>query len=232
LVLETQGAWAHIRGAWDGYEGWCQAAQLSPISKREYFSEKRTLLTGHNGRLLLQEQETWLPAGAEINFLNKMDWPGAAAQVKGKKKKIAQLTFHPEQLAAAALLYLHAPYQWGGRTVAGIDCSGVMQNAFKLCGMPIPRDAWQQALTGREIHFLTEARCGDLAFFDNEEGRIVHVGMLLDNGHILHATETTGRAVIDRIDGGGIVSLSLKKRTHTLRIIRRIEPGKKNEPLF
>lgn len=222
-VLETEGAWTRLRSAWDGYEGWCQTAQLSPISKKDFLSPKRSLLTGHNGRLLVHKEESWLPAGAEVSLLKKMSWPGAAARIKGKKEKIGHLPSHAENLVAAARLYLHAPYLWGGRTIAGIDCSGLVQNAYKLCGIPIARDAWQQALQGEEIHFLSETRPGDLAFFDNEEGRIVHVGMLLDQQTILHATETAGRAVIDRIDGGGIISLQLKKRTHQLRIIRRIE---------
>lgn len=222
-VLETDGAWAYVRNAWDRYEGWCQTAQLSSVSKRDFLSPKRTLLTNHAGRLLLEADEVWLPAGAEVNFLKKMSWPGVGGRIKGKREKIEELPFTPEHLTAAAALYLHAPYLWGGRTVAGIDCSGLVQNAYKLCGVPIPRDAWQQALEGTEIHFLSEARPGDLAFFDNEDGRIVHVGMLLDHQTILHATETTGRAVTDRIDNGGIISLQLKKRTHHLRIIRRIE---------
>lgn len=222
-VLEAQGNWTRIRAAWDGYEGWCPTAQLSPISKRDFNSASRCLLTNHQGRLLVDGQEVWLPAGAETQLLKKLTWPGHAGRIKGKKEQLPEIVFSPEKLVAAAHLYLHVPYLWGGRTLAGIDCSGLVQNAYKLCGVPIPRDAWQQALTGDEIHFLSEARPGDLAFFDNEEGRIVHVGMMLDQQNILHATETTGRTVIDRIDGGGIISIQLRKRTHRLRIIRRIE---------
>ncbi len=84
------------------------------------------------------------------------------------------------------------------------------------------RDASQQAVMGDEVHFLAQSQAGDVAFFDNAEGRIIHVGILLDKDHIIHATDTTGRVVIDRIDNAGLISLSHKRRTHNLRMIRRI----------
>lgn len=91
-----------------------------------------------------------------------------------------------------------------------------------MAGVPIVRDASQQALTGHTIDFLPEARAADLAFFDNAEGRITHVGILLDFQTIIHATDTSGRVVIDKIDNGGIISISLKRRTHNLRLVKRI----------
>lgn len=91
-----------------------------------------------------------------------------------------------------------------------------------MCGMAIPRDASQQAKEGTGVDFLQHAQCGDLAFFDNSEGKIVHVGILLDNHTIIHATETSGRVVIDRIDQEGIISVKLKKRTHHLRFVKRM----------
>jgi cell wall-associated NlpC family hydrolase len=94
--------------------------------------------------------------------------------------------------------------------------------AFKLCGIPVMRDAAEQVTMGEEVHFLPEAQKGDIAFFDNAEGRIIHVGVLVDSQTIIHATDVAGRVVEDRIDGAGIISLSHKKRTHNLRAIRRI----------
>jgi cell wall-associated NlpC family hydrolase len=139
---------------------------------------------------------------------------------KGKKYAIKKMELNADTLKAAALKYMHAPYLWGGRSIAGIDCSGLTQMAFKLCNSAIPRDASQQAQEGKLVDFLQHAQCGDLAFFD-EKDRITHVGLLLDNQTIIHATGTSGRVVIDRIDQGGIISISLKKRTHHLRMVRR-----------
>ncbi len=86
----------------------------------------------------------------------------------------------------------------------------------------IPRDAYQQALMGSTVSFLQEAQCGDLAFFDNEEGHITHVGLLLNEHTIIHATDTSGCVVVDAIDNGGIVSRQLRARTHNLRLVKRI----------
>ena len=94
--------------------------------------------------------------------------------------------------------------------------------AYRLCNLRIPRDASQQANEGQLVDFLQNAQCGDLAFFDEKEGRINHVGILLDNQNIIHATETSGRVVIDRIDQGGIISIALKRRTHNLRLVKRM----------
>jgi cell wall-associated NlpC family hydrolase len=165
----------------------------------------------------------WLPAGADLPGISagKITAGFFHGKFKGRKMPVKKLAFSEEYIKHTALSYMHAPYQWGGRTIAGIDCSGLTQMVYKMCGIPIPRDASQQALEGETLDFLQNGRCGDLAFFDNAEGKIVHVGMLLDNATIVHATEVAGRVVMDRIDPGGIISTCLRKRTHNLRVVKR-----------
>ena len=80
------------------------------------------------------------------------------------------------------------------------------------------RDAQQQATQGELVGFLQEAHCGDLAFFDNEEGEIIHVGILLNANKIIHAA---GKVRIDKIDNEGIVDADTGQRTQRLRIIKR-----------
>ncbi len=123
------------------------------------------------------------------------------------------------QLAETAMQYLNVPYLWGGKTAFGIDCSGFIQMVYKQCGIQLPRDAYQQAELGETLNFVYESKCGDLAFFDNENGKITHVGMMLDNEKIIHAS---GKVRIDLIDHHGILNVQEKTYSHKLRIIKRL----------
>lgn len=218
--------WAKIRCAWDDYEGWCKQSQLTLLTKKEYRKEVKYLSGSHKGKLELPSGDMYIPFGSELDIKGGAIAAGyETGHFKGSKLKFPKQPLDGNNIKNAALQYLNAPYQWGGRSVWGIDCSGLSQMAFKLCNYKLPRDAKDQALTGQSVDFLVHARCGDLAFFENKDGIINHVGILLDNETILHATDASGRVVIDRIDQGGIISLTLKKRTHTLRMVRRIISG-------
>jgi cell wall-associated NlpC family hydrolase len=117
------------------------------------------------------------------------------------------------------LLYENVPYLWGGKSSFGIDCSGFVQQVFKLFGKHLLRDTYQQATQGESIGFLQEVQCGDLAFFDNAEGRIVHVGILLNSETIIHAS---GNVRVDTMDSYGIINRNTGMRTHQLRVIKRV----------
>lgn len=107
---------------------------------------------------------------------------------------------------------------WGGRSVYGIDCSGFVQQVFKLFGIRLLRDAYLQAGQGIPVQRIEESVLGDLAFFQNEEGRITHVGIILGNNEIVHAS---GQVRIDTVDGQGILNRDNGKRTHRLHSVRR-----------
>ena len=115
--------------------------------------------------------------------------------------------------------YLRAPYLWGGRTPAGIDCSALVQLAFKSVNILLPRDASQQVNHGTQIDFATEWQVGDIAFFDNEEGQITHAGIICGKDKILHAS---GFVRINMLDTTGIYNKELEQYTHKLRTVRRI----------
>ena len=124
-----------------------------------------------------------------------------------------------EKLIDSALMYLNAPYLWGGRSPLGIDCSGLTQMVYRLQGINLPRDTYQQAEIGTTLSFVEESEPGDLAFFDDNEGKIIHVGIIMENNHIIHAS---GKVRIDRIDQQGIFHKTHGSHTHKLRLIKSI----------
>jgi cell wall-associated NlpC family hydrolase len=75
---------------------------------------------------------------------------------------------------------------------------------------------------GEILDFIQMAECGDLAFFENSEGEIKHVGVMLNSHEIIHASESNGRVMIDSIDQEGIINKITSKRTHHLRVIKRL----------
>ena len=120
-----------------------------------------------------------------------------------------------------ARLYLNTPYLWGGRTPFGIDCSGFVQMVYRFAGIQLPRDASLQVKGGVSLGFIDEAQPGDLAFFESEEGAIVHVGILTGNRRIIHAS---GTVRVDPIDHHGIFNMQANGYSHRLRIVKRFFP--------
>jgi cell wall-associated NlpC family hydrolase len=139
-------------------------------------------------------------------------------EYKGSYVPFEKLTTK-ENLLNIAEPYLNTAYLWGGKSIFGIDCSGFVQQVYKMLGIVLPRDAYQQATVGESVGFLEEVQLGDLAYFDNAERRITHVGIMLNSHQIIHAS---GKVRIDNIDNMGIVNSDTELRTHQLRMIKRI----------
>lgn len=137
---------------------------------------------------------------------------------KGEVWNPEEIKITPKIIKQVAYKFLNTSYLWGGKSVFGIDCSGFTQMTYKFINKQLPRDASQQAEKGDIVNFLQQANCGDLAFFDNEEGQIIHVGILLNQHEIIHSS---GKVRIDKIDNQGIVNSETKQQTHRLRIIKR-----------
>jgi cell wall-associated NlpC family hydrolase len=157
-----------------------------------------------------------IPLGADITFLDHTHINTENYIFEGLK---ASGITSKQALIQTAYMYMNTPYLWGGKTPFGIDCSGMVQMVYKLNGYNLLRDASQQATQGEALSFIEESEPGDLAFFDNEEGRIIHVGILLEDHHIIHAH---GKVRIDRLDHLGIYNVDTQRHTHKLRVIKKI----------
>ena len=219
-ILERQNQWARIKIQFDDYEGWVDSKQYQIISEANYnlLSKEAIILNADLIDYITAPDNLLLPIplGASLSFLNNneinisnFDFEGT--KTSGIKPKSA--------LINTAFMYLNAPYLWGGKTPFGIDCSGFTQMVYKLNGYKIHRDASQQALEGEALSFIEESEAGDLAFFDNDEGNIIHVGIIMENNYIIHAS---GKVRIDRLDHLGIYNPELNKHTHKLRVIKKI----------
>lgn len=219
-VTETQNQWSKIRLQFDSYEGWVDSKQYQIISEKSFnaLSIDAIILNSDLVEYVTNPQNVLLPIpmGAALSFLhhseiNVDNFEFEGMRTSGVKSK--------SDLIATAYLYLNAPYLWGGKTAFGIDCSGFTQMVYKLNGYNLLRDASQQSAQGEALSFIEESEAGDLAFFDNEEGKIIHVGIIMDNNYIIHAS---GKVRIDRLDHLGIYNAELNRHTHRLRVIKKI----------
>ena len=219
-ILEVSKQWSKIKLQFDDYEGWVDSKQYQVISESSYNqlceevivlnSDLIEYVTGPNNFLMP------IPLGSSLSFLNfneinvnNYDFEGM--KISGIKAKA--------NIVNTSFMYLNSPYLWGGKTPFGIDCSGFTQMVYKLNGYKLLRDASQQALQGEALSFIEESEPGDLAFFDNEEGKIIHVGIIMKDNYIIHAS---GKVRIDRLDHLGIYNAEVNKHTHKLRVIKKV----------
>lgn len=224
LVLEKTEKWCFVKTHYDQYEGWMDHKQLQEITEAQYENEQQyQYLSAVNfDNRLVDEAGTvyYLSPGSTLPF-----YANGSCYLGDTKFEVKTSPFIPKptefytQVEAVAKFFLNSPYLWGGRSFFGIDCSGFTQTVYKLCGVKLRRDASQQVEQGELVDFLASAKLGDLAFFDNEEGKITHVGLMLGNDKIIHSA---GKVRIDPIDNQGIFNTELDRYTHQLRVIKRL----------
>jgi hypothetical protein len=222
-IQETNKQWLRILTYPDSYDGWIDEKQVQSLSDKAF----KDITTGNAVYAL----DIVSPAESEsrkLHLLIGSSLPGF---------KIDSFTINDETFAFQgevtdsqdqnlsvsipdlASRFLNVPYMWGGRSFFGMDCSGFTQVVFKLAGVKLRRDTWQQSEDGIMVSFIDEARAGDLAFFHNEEGKITHTGIIIGPRKIIHAS---GRVRIDTIDHYGIFNEELNRYTHQLRLIKRM----------
>lgn len=219
-VLEGKDDWFRIRSLYDNYEGWVTWHMVQETDAETALLPATFVVKDPVGVVSTGNGTIHLPMGAS---LSDFDPANGRLSTNGEvfKGNYNDTSAAPkvERIIETAHALLFAPYLWGGKTIFGIDCSGFVQTVFRVHGLRLLRDAFQQAEQGFPVPELPQAKAGDLAFFHNEKGRIIHVGMLLNPSQIIHAS---GNVRIDPIDAGGITHLQTGRKTHQLHSLRRL----------
>lgn len=221
-ISASEKQWIKIILDFDFYEGWVLANQIIPLDEETYQD-----ITANN-TAISNELVTFI--SNEKNDLQTLTLGASLPYFKNDKFKLVEDSYHfdgkinsepqaKNDLVASAYMYLNTPFLWGGKTPFGIDSSGFTQMVYKINGHALLRNSNQQASQGEVLSFIEESEPGDLAFFDNEEGEIIHVGIILANNHIIHCHE---KVRIDRLDQSGIYNVDTKRHTHKLRVMKQV----------
>ncbi len=199
-IIETEGDFAKIKMNFDEVEGWVNKNNLTEKSEET----PRNLIEKPFGVFDLPEGRSLLSMGSEVEF---------------PVEKLIDSENLRQSITDTAKTFLNVPFLWGGRSSFGVDAAGFVQLVFKIHNISLPRFANEQAKIGEVLDFLEESLPGDLAFFENQNGEIVHVGIVLDNFEIIHVNE---KVRIDSLDSLGIFNSEKNKHTHKLRFVKRI----------
>lgn len=202
-IIENNASFCKIRTDFDCVDGWVDAKQIAKISDENFNQRKTEIISKNFGSYHLEDGETLLSIGSEFN------------SESGNLLHSAE----SENMSRTAKQFLNVPHLQGGRSFFGTDCSGFVQLVYKVHGIQLPRKAYQQAEVGQVLDFIEESQPGDLAFFEDSEGKITHVGIMLENQTIIHSF---GKVRIDTLDSAGIFNADFKKHTHKLRFVKRI----------
>ena len=223
-IVDQYQEWYKIRMQFDNYEGWVCKKQLHLIDEKLYNKianqAVKTYVNAPSAFVRSKDAEIPVVLGSSLPFFEdgKFQIGDEVWTLEGDNDyQCSKQT--PERVGFWALKYMKTPYLWGGRSPFGIDCSGLVQNVFRMCGYALPRDSAQQAEKGQVVNLISEIKPGDLMFFDNAEGQITHVGIFVENNRIIHAC---GEVRMDKVDQQGIFNADLGCYTHQLRVIKRL----------
>lgn len=215
-VLESRKNWSRVKTVFDKCEGWIMNNQLTFIPQDEYLALESSSSPKYVTELISFVEDsnkmvTPILIGSSIPDTSSLPVTFDGKTVQGEQLK--------EKLVKTALLYLNSPELKGGKSPFGIDSAGFAQMVYKINGYHLLRTAESQSKQGTALSFVEESEAGDLAFFDNTNGEIDHVGIIMENNYVIHVN---GKVRIDRIDHTGIFNNDLRTYTHQLRVIKKI----------
>ena len=224
-IIEKDLNWIKIRCTYDNYTGWIDLINANGISEASFTSinqSQQFILDGNMVQLTLENKTSMtIVPGSNLPFYHPerdvFEIEKTAFRLD-EKPETGPHTATVESVMHTAKTFFNVPYLWGGRSLFGIDCSGLTQVVFKINQIKIPRDTGQQVLSGKPVDRFEDARQGDLVFFKNEKGKISHTGILMAQNQILHAS---GFVRVDQIDPNGIFNVEKQQYTHQLDCVRR-----------
>jgi hypothetical protein len=216
------GKWLKIQSAIDRYEGWIQREQYHEISA-DYFEQvglmDYRICTDLFTSILFNKTEVNITIGSILPISSNeiFEMEGHLA-FNGESKALGQKR-DAEFIEQVAKKYVNTPYLWGGKSPFGIDCSGFTQIVYRIAGYSIPRDSSQQVMSGKQVEYFAQAAPGDLVILADENGKVDHVGIMLEGEKIIHAS---GKVRIDRLTPDGIFKADTNILSHHLHSIRRV----------
>lgn len=224
IINEREGFF-QIFSDYDQYIGWIDSAMHHEITGECYERQSRESQPVQSALIMCIAQDGFSPlhilAGSTLPGYNQnkdtLEIDGEVYHIRWTFEKFDIEGVNSIHKTAAH--FLNTPYLWGGRSFFGSDCSGFIQLLYKIHGIQLSRDAYQQAEAGEPVHSLSDSRPGDLAFFRDENHSIYHVGLIISPSEIIH---NSGFVHIDRIDETGIFNLQKQQYTHRLHTIKRV----------
>ncbi|MEO6066638.1 MAG: C40 family peptidase [Gemmatimonadota bacterium] len=198
-VTAAQGEWRRIRVRLDTYEGWVNIGYAREVDVAEADAWEAAAVGWSEGAVTeVRDRLIRIPLGGRV----QVDPKGGIVMPGGRRGKLLSGRVPPADTIAkearampvdkwVAKFFTGAPYQWGGATPWGVDCSGLVQMTFAARGIALPRDSFLQADVGEPV-VLETARAGDLLYFSENGRSITHVAMIGSGDTLLHSTLSCG----------------------------------------